>query len=569
MLPRDNATNLNFILMTQPTSSAPPSANELLKLASPTLAGTIAETLSDPQADRFSENDNQFLKFHGVYQQDDRDLRKTGKAFIMMTRVRVPGGVLSAPQYLELDRLSDRDANHTLRITSRQTIQFHGILKSNLAATIKAINASLLTTLATCGDVVRNITAPPSPELGSIGADILAESHRLSEFFSPAATSYHSIWLDGQKLDLTEETLDPLYGKTYLPRKFKIGFAVPPVNDTDVFTNDVGLIAVIENGKLAGYNFAVGGGMGRSHGNAETFARLADVIGFITPNQLEQSLLATVSIHRDFGDRTNRKHARLKYVLAERGVDWFRDEMERRAGIRVQPAREATFTHQADPFGWHTQPDGNQFLGLFIETGRIKDTAERRTKSALRKIVTQFAPEVRLTPANNLILVNIRPEHREAIAKILVEHGVPMPEQISAVRRASTACVALPTCGMALAESERVFPGLLSQIERLLSELNLADQDISVRIAGCPNGCSRPYMAEIGFVGKAPGKYQFYLGGNVTGTRLNRIWKEVIKAEEIEGELRLLFSRFAQDRLAGERFGDWVARVLWNEAAAA
>ena len=551
--------------MTTPLASNQPSANELLKTASPTLAGTISQTLADPQAERFSDDDNQFLKFHGVYQEDDRDLRKTGKKYIMMIRVRVPGGIVTPHQYLELDRLSDQYANQTLRITSRQTLQFHGVLKSNLAATIREINESLLTTLATCGDVVRNITVAPSPGEGAVGAELQAQARALSEVLSPVATSYHGIWLEGQELHLTDDSVDPLYGKTYLPRKFKIGFAIPPVNDTDVLTNDVGLITIVEGGKIIGYNFAVGGGMGRSHNNPATFARLADVIGFITPEQLEPAIRATVTIHRDFGDRTNRKHARLKYVIAERGADWFRAELERRTGIAVQPARPVAFNRQGDPFGWQAQPDGRQFLGLFIETGRIKDTATSRIKTALRLIVAKFQPEVRFTPGNNLIFANIAPSDVAAITAILMEHGVPLPEQISAVRLASTACVSLPTCGLALAESERVFPALLSEIECALAQAGLPKASIVTRISGCPNGCSRPYAAEIGLVGKAPGKYQLYLGADQAGIRLARVWKEVVKTEEVAGELRPLFVRYAAERLDGEQFGDWVARVLWIE----
>ena len=550
--------------MTQPLPTHLPSANELLKLASPTLAGTIAQTLADPQAERFSEDDNQFLKFHGVYQQDDRDLRKTGKKYIMLIRVRVPGGALTPAQYLELDRLSDQYTNGTLRITTRQTIQFHGILKQNLATTIRGINDTLLTTLATCGDVVRNIIAPASPGAGCVGAQIQAESHRLAEVFSPTHTSYHGVWLNGKELDLDEDSNDPLYGKTYLPRKFKIAFAIPPSNDTDVLTNDVGLIAIVEDGALIGYNLTVGGGMGRSHGNPETFPRLGDVIGFVTPDQLEAAIQATVTIHRDFGDRSNRKHARLKYVIAERGVDWFRTELEQRAGFRLEPAHAAEFLTQSDPFGWHTQPDGRRFLGLYVETGRIKDVDGLQMKTAFREIVRQFQPEVRLTSGGNLIFANLQPENQSAINAILDAHGVPGFEQISAVRRASNACVSLPTCGLALAESERAFPRVLGLVESLLAETGLADEEIIVRIAGCPNGCSRPYMAEIGLVGKAPGKYQLYLGGNTTGTRLNRLWKEVIKEEELASELRPLLARFAKERLTGERFGDWVARVLWQ-----
>ena len=549
--------------MTQPTPQ--PSANERLKQASPTLAGTIAQTLADPQADRFSDDDNQFLKFHGIYQEDDRDLRKTGKKYIMMIRVRVPGGVLTPAQYLEIDRLADLHANGTLRITSRQTLQFHGVLKSNLAATIKGVNDALLTTLATCGDVVRNIIAPPSPDAGSVGAQLLAETHKLSEYFSPVTPSYHNIWLNGQQLELTEPFEDPIYKQTYLPRKFKIAFALPPVNDTDVYTNDVGAVAIVEEGKLVGFNIAAGGGMGRSHNNPETFPRLADTVGFIPPEHLEKVLLAIVTIHRDFGDRSNRKHARLKYVLADRGVEWFRAELESRTGIKLQPARPVEFTHQADPFGWNTSSDGTRFLGLWVETGRIKDADGRNTKAAFKEIVARFQPEVRLTAGNNLIFSNIKPEDEAAVNEILARHGVPLPDQVTPVRRASTACVSLPTCGLALAESERYFPRLLTRIEGLLGEQGLAREEISVRIAGCPNGCSRPYTAEIGLVGKSPGKYQLYLGGNVSSTRLNRLWKEVVKDEEIDGELRGLFGRFATERQTGERFGDWAVRRLWSE----
>lgn len=544
-------------------ASAPePSANEKLKAGCPTLAGTIASTLTNPAIDRFSEDDNQFLKFHGIYQQDDRDLRKTGKKYMLMVRVRVPGGVLTPAQYLDLDRLSGLYANGTLRITSRQTLQFHGVLKSHLGLTIRGIHETLLTTLATCGDVVRNILAPPSPEAGAAGEEMLEQARKLAEFFAPATPSYHGIWIDGTQIDVNEEFVDPLYNKAYLPRKFKIAFALPPVNDTDVFTNDIGLIGIVEEGRIAGYNLTAGGGMGRSHGNAATFPRLGDVIGFVTPQQVEQALLAAVTIHRDFGDRSNRKHARLKYQLAERGPEWFRTEMERRAGIQVQPARPAVFTAQADPFDWHAQSDGRLFLGLSIETGRIKDAEGRKTRTAVREIVAHYLPEVRLTPGNNLILANIRPEDRPAIEAILTKHGVPLSGGITPTRRASTACVALPTCGLALAESERAFPRLIARIEDALKETALAGTEVIVRVAGCPNGCSRPYMAEIGLVGKAPGKYQIYLGGNASGTRLARLWKDAVKEEDFAAEWYALFTRFAGERQPGERFGDWAARAL-------
>ncbi|MEI6349481.1 MAG: NADPH-dependent assimilatory sulfite reductase hemoprotein subunit [Verrucomicrobiota bacterium] len=559
--------------MTQPITPAKPTHNEDLKTGSPTLAGTIAQTLADPQLDRFSEDDNQFLKFHGIYQQDDRDLRKTGKKFMLMIRVRIPGGVLTPAQYLDLDRLSTEYGNNTLRVTSRQAIQFHGVIKSDLARTIKGINESLLTTIAACGDVVRNVMSPPSPATNGIGEQLLADAAKLSDALAPVTPAYHGIWIDGQELNLEDEKVknfvDPLYGKTYLPRKFKIAFAIPPLNDVDVLANDAGLIAIVEDGKLVGYNLAVGGGMGRSHGNSETFPRVADVVGFITPDQVEAAVMAIVTIHRDFGSRENRKHARLKYILADRGVEWFQAELESRLGFQLQPVRPFEFTKQGDDFGWHQQSDGRWFLGLFVETGRIKDTEERRLKTALVKVVRQFQTEVRLTPSNSIILANVKAEDREAITAILAEHGIPVVKQGSAVRCASMACVSLPTCGLGLAESERYLPSLISRIESLLEEVGLGDQEITIRMTGCPNGCARPYLAEIGFVGKAPGKYQVYFGGNKASTRLNRIWKETVKDEEIINELRPVFVRYAQERTEDERFGDWVERAIWTEETTA
>jgi sulfite reductase (NADPH) hemoprotein beta-component len=555
--------------MTSNATMPQPSPNELLKAGSPTLAGAIAATLADAGVDRFTEDDAQFLKFHGIYQQDDRDLRKTGKKFSLMIRLRMPGGILTSAQYLALDRLATQYANNTLRITSRQSLQFHAVLKSNLALTIQGINETLLTTIAACGDVVRNVMASPSPADEVLTEQIHQAANRLSRAFTPATPAYHEIWLAGQALHLTDDAaprfVDPLYGTTYLPRKFKITFAIPPLNDVDLFAHCFGLIAIVEDGKLAGYNLTAGGGMGRSHGNAETFPRLADVVGFITPDQLEPAAAAAVTIHRDFGDRNNRKHARLKYILADRGVDWFRAELEQRAGFKLAPARPFEFTRQGDPFGWHPQADGRWFLGLFVETGRIKDTEARRLKTALREIAEQYQPQFRLTPGNNLLLLNVRPDQRAAITQILADHGVRVEQPGSAVRRASMACVALPTCGLALAESERYLPDLMTRVEQLLAELGMPDEEIIIRMTGCPNGCARPYMAEIGFVGKAPGKYQLYFGGNQASTRLNRLYKDNVNDADIINELRPVLARFAQERHRAERFGDWVERALWPE----
>jgi sulfite reductase (NADPH) hemoprotein beta-component len=544
--------------------------NEGLKEASPLLSGTIAQALADASADRFSEDDVEFLKFHGVYQQDDRDKRKVAKHYMLMVRTKFPGGVLSAPQYLVCDGLAGEYGNNTFRITTRQDFQFHGILKSNIRMAIKSLNDALMSTLAACGDVERNVMAPPTPATSPLVDEVLKEARLLSEKLAPRTPVYHSIWIEGTELDLTREEhknfSDPLYGKTYLPRKFKTAFAIPPLNDIDVFANDLGFVVIAENGRLAGYNVLAGGGMGMSHGNTQTFPRLADVIGFIAPEHVETVTKAAIGIHRDFGDRTNRKHARLKYLLQDRGADWFRGELEQRAGIKLESARPFQFTRQGDLLGWHQQTNGNFFLGLFVENGRIRDVDGYRLKSGLRRVVERFRPEVRLTASQNLLLVDVRPDHREAVEQLLGEHGVSASNPFSRTRLASMACPALPTCGLALAESERALPGVLTRVEGLLAELGLQNEELIIRMTGCPNGCARPYLAEIAFVGKAPDKYQIYFGGNEGSTRLNRLYKDSVKGEDLISELRQVLARFLRERTGGERFGDFCARVIWNEA---
>ena len=549
------------------------SRNEGLKENNTLLAGTIAQTLANETADRFTEDDYEFLKFHGIYQQDDRDLRKTGKHYMLMVRTKFPGGVLSAPQYVVCDQLASEYGNNTLRITTRQDFQFHGIVKANLRQTMRRLNEALMSTIAACGDVERNIMAPPTPATSPLVDEVLAEARKLSDKLAPKTPAYHSIWLEGKELDLNEEGrrgfVDPLYGKRYLPRKFKTAFVIPPLNDIDIFTNDLGFVVIGENGRLAGYNLLAGGGMGMSHGNTQTFPRLADVVGFLKPEHLESVAKAVLTIHRDFGDRTNRKHARLKYVLEERGVDWFRIEVEERAGIKLEPARPFEFTKQGDLLGWHQQTNGKYFLGLFVENGRIADVGGYQLKTGLRQVVERFAPEVRLTASQNLLLVNVAPEDRAPIDQLLSAHGVLSTNPFSPTRVASMACPALPTCGLALAESERTMPGLLTQMEGLLQDVGLGQQELIIRMTGCPNGCARPYMAEIAFVGKGPNKYQIYLGGNEAGTRLNRVYKDTVKGEDLLSELRPVLTRYRDQRQNGERFGDFCARVLWPEAPAA
>jgi sulfite reductase (NADPH) hemoprotein beta-component len=482
----------------------------------------------------------------------------------------LPGGVVSPSVYVAFDQLSSQYGYNTLRITTRQGFQFHGITKGNLGKFMKGINDAAATTLAACGDVTRNVTAAPTPATSPVVDEIQRQAAAVSEALLPKTRAYHQIWVEGVELQLTDadaQFADPLYGKTYLPRKFKVAFAIPPLNDIDVFTNDCGFIAIVENGRLAGYNLAAGGGMGMSHGNAQTYPRLADVIGFIKPEQVIDTARATVTIHRDFGDRTNRKHARLKYVIQERGVAWFRAELEKRLGFNLETARPFQFTRQGDLYGWHQQFDGKWFLGLFVENGRIKDAGDYRLKTGLRRVAEQFQPQLRLTPSQNILLVNVDAKDKDAITSLLAEHGVKVDNQAGVVRLASMACPALPTCGLALAESERVMPDVITRIEQLLAEIGLGKEEIIIRMTGCPNGCARPYTAELALVGRAPGKYQLYLGGNAASTRLARLYKESVKNEDLAAELRPLFTRFANERLGAERFGDFCHRVLLPAAA--
>jgi len=574
----------------------PLTKNELLKADKPDLSGTIRETLANSAADRFSGDDEQFIKFHGIYQQDDRDKRKTGKVFSVMVRTRQTGGIVPAAQYLVYDDLSGRFANGTLRITSRQTFQFHGVVQQGVGPLIKSINEALSSTLATCGDVNRNVTAPSNPPVDAVTQAVEDDAFTLTKALLPRTTAYHSIWVDGVQIDLglgdkiakakaaadqanpylpppadlddSGAAVDNLYGKTYLPRKFKTGFAIPPNNDVDIFTNDMGFVAVIEGGRLVGYNLLVGGGLGTSHGNTATYPRLADVIGFLTREQVVAVGEAVIKIHRDWGDRTDRKHARIKYVLQEKGVEWFRAELAKHLGAPLPAAKAFIFKGQGDAFGWTKQADGKWFLGLFVETGRVKDAGDYRLKTALRVIAEKFAPTFRLTATQNLILSDVKESDKAALEQLLRDHGCASVFNPGLVKGRGMACPALPTCGLSLAESERVFPALLDRLEQAQAVAGFGGEELVVRMTGCPNGCARPYSAEIGFVGKAPGKYNVMLGGNREGTRLARLYRESVAYDEIPNVLGGLFQQYAKERRAGQAFGDWAdAAPIWPAAA--
>ncbi len=549
-------------------AAKPANPNEAIKEASNHLRGTIAADFSDPSTGAISEPNSQLTKFHGLYLQDDRDLRnalkKAGKekAFSFMLRVRLPGGRATPQQWLALDDLASDIASPSLRLTTRQTFQFHGVLKGNVKPLIQKMHQVLLDSIAACGDVNRNVMAPPNPERSDVLQQVYDQAKAWSAYALPKTRAYHEIWLDDELVAGGEEEAEPMYGATYLPRKFKTAFALPPSNDVDIYSQDLGFIAIVEGDRLAGYNVVVGGGLGMSHGNAETFPRLADTLGFITPEHVNAVGEAVLTTQRDFGDRTNRRHARLKYTIEDRGIDWFRGEVERRAGLTFAPARACEFTTIEDPRGWHECTDGTWFYGLHILSGRVKDAPDWPMKTALREIAQIHTGDFRLTPSQNLTIASVTPEQKPVIDEILARHGLANENNRSGLWRNSLSCVALPTCGLALAESERSLPAIIEKFELVLDEAGLRDDAISLRVTGCPNGCARPYLAEIGFVGKAPNKYALYLGAKYNGTRLNRLVSPSITVDDAVKLLTPVIKRYAVEREEGEGFGDFCDRAI-------
>ena len=538
---------------------------ERIKADSHRLRGTLAKSLEDPLTGAIAEDDTQLSKFHGIYQQDDRDIRSERKrqrlepAYSFMIRARLPGGVMTMGQWRNMDRIADEQANGTIRITTRQAIQFHGVIKTSLKPAIAAINRSMMDTIAACGDVNRNVMAPPLPPLSAIHREVQRHAEALSDHLTPATRAYHEIWLDGAKVESSRE-IEPIYGDTYLPRKFKAAFVVPPRNDTDVFAQDLGYIAIVENGELVGYNVSVGGGMGMSHGEAETYPRLGDVLGFCTPEQVIPVGESVVTTQRDYGDRTNRKHARLKYTIDDRGLDWFREEVERRLGEPLGEARAFAFVGNGDVYGWQQDDSGAWHYTLFVQNGRVADIGERRLKTGLREIAAVHRGDFRLTPNQNLIISGVNPECKEQITALLVRYRIENDVQASALRLHSMACVAFPTCGLAMAESERYLPSLVDKLDTMLAANGLADDAITIRMTGCPNGCARPYIAEIGLVGKGPGTYNLYLGAGFAGDRLGYLFLDNANEQQILDTLAPLFARYSEERSDGERFGDFLHR---------
>jgi sulfite reductase (NADPH) hemoprotein beta-component len=558
----------------------PPSPVELIKKASRGLRGTLVESLADPLTGAIRDADTQLIKFHGSYMQDDRDLRaerehqKLEPAYSFMIRTRTPGGIVTPAQWLAMTKLARTYGTGSLRLTTRQAFQLHGVIKKDLKTTMQGMNAALIDSIAACGDVNRNVMAAANPVESRVHQEVYDWSVKLSEHLKPKSRAYHEIWLDGEKLVGAAEE-EPILGQLYLPRKFKTAVVVPPHNDVDIFSQDLGFIAILDNegleeGKLLGFNLTVAGGLGATHGEPQTFPRVADVIGFLTPDQMLKVAETVVMIQRDFGDRTDRKHARFKYTVADRGVDWFKAELFKRLGYELEPPRAYKFTTQGDRFGWLRGHDGRWHLTLRIESGRVVDRPGAPFLTGLEKIAEIHQGDFRLTANQNLIIANVPASECMNIDRLVADHGLGKALFTSPVRRDALACVSLPSCGLAMAEAERYLPSFVDRVDEVLKKYGLKDIPLTVRITGCPNGCARPYLAEIALIGRAPGRYTLRLGADAIGSRLNVIYRDNIDEAAIVTVLDELIGRYAVERHAEERFGDflWRANVLAAEKRA-
>lgn len=540
-------------------------ANEYIKADSNLLRGTIEEGLQNNITGALYVDDTQLSKFHGFYQQDDRDLRAERQAqkleplHSFMLRARVPGGVCTPQQWLDVDKIaSELTMSQSIRLTTRQTFQYHGILKRNLKPLIQALDTSSLDSIAACGDVNRNVMCNPNPVESELHQQAYEWSVKLSEQLLPRTNAYAEIWLDGEKV--TSNETEPMYGKTYLPRKFKIAVAVPPHNDVDVYTNCLGFIAISDNGKLIGFNVTVGGGMGATHGDKTTFPRLADDLGFIALEDTIEIAKAVITTQRDWGNRTDRKYARLKYTVQKHGIEAFRAEVAKRSGIDIQPPKQVEFTTRGDRFGWVKGTDGKWHLTLYIECGRIKDVPGKEIQTGFREIAKVHKGDFRMTSNQNMIVANVAEEDKAQIEALARQYGI-LGERLTPLRKHSIACVSLPTCALGMAEAERYFPEFTDKVDALLEKHGVGDQPIVMRMTGCPNGCARPYAAEIGLVGKGPGRYNLYLGAAFDGTRISKMVLENGNEEEILADLDGRIERFAKERNDGEYFGDFLVRT--------
>jgi len=548
---------------------------ERIKDSSNYLRGTLVKSLQDPLTGALAEDDTQLSKYHGIYQQDDRDLRderrrqKLEPHYQFLVRIRVPGGVCTPMQWLEVDRIANTYCNPAIRLTTRQAYQLHGIVKRDLKRTIAEINAALLDTIAACGDVNRNVMCNPNPYQSRLHGEVYEYARRLSEHLTPRTTAYHEIWLDEELLSSSRQDEEPIYGKHYLPRKFKIALAIPPSNDVDLFANDLGFIAIAEDDHLLGFNVSVGGGLSMTHGETSTYPRLADVIGYCPKNKTLQVAEEIVKIQRDFGDRSNRKHARFKYTIEDRGMDWLRFELNRRLGWNLEPPRAFVFEHSGDRYGWVEGANDAWHHTVFIPNGRILDTEDYPMMTGLREIAKVHDGDFRLTANQNLIIGQVSSKRKPVIDELLEKYRLADTHHQTGLRLNSMACVAFPTCGLAMAESERYFPSLVDKLDVIIKQAGLEHDPILIRMTGCPNGCARSSLAEIGFIGKAPGKYNLYLGAGFYGQRLNKLYRENINEEQILAELSPIIQRYAQEREPGERFGDFVIKAGYVKAVLA
>ncbi len=551
-----------------------PSKVEQAKAASKHLRSTIADVLGS-EATGFDHDDQQVMKFHGIYQQEDRDIKSVKRVTgvdpttSFMIRIKVPGGVLTPEQYLGMDKLADEVTyNASLRITTRQNFQLHGVLKGQLKSTMQHINDVLLDTLCGCGDVERNIMAPPAPLPDKAHQEIRQLTRELSDALCPRTRAYHEVWLNGEKVDTSVEESEELYGDTYLPRKFKTGIGLPEDNSVDVHSQDVGLIGVIENDQLVGCNMLVGGGLGMTHKKPETYARLGTPLGYVERENIVEACRTMVTIHRDFGDRTDRKHARLKYIIEEQGIDAVRAEFEERASFKLKPWVELGELKHEDSLGAHVQNEaaGRWFYGLYVPNGRVMDYERARYKSAIKAIVEGFQPEVILTPNQNILFGGLDEKQVKSIDRVLEAFNVPRVEDLTAVTRYGMSCVALPTCSLALTEAERIFPKVLSDIQREFEAVALEDEPVTIRMTGCPNGCARPYTADIGLVGHKPGHYDLFLGGSLHGHRMAEFYALNVPIDDVGSTLRPILEHWAKHRNPDEPLGEYYNRVFANDA---
>ena len=548
---------------------------EIIKEKSNFLRGTIAESLNDPLTGALRADDQILIKFHGTYQQQNRDIdddrkkQKLEPLYSFLIRIRVPGGVTTPQQWLDMDELSDKYADKTLKLTTRQAFQFHGVFKRNLKKTIQEINKSLLDTIAACGDVNRNVMCSANPFESAIHAEAAEDAKRISAHLTPQTSAYHEIWLDGELVAGGEKEEEPLYGKTYLPRKFKAAIAIPPRNDTDVLSNDLGFIAIVENGKLVGYNLTVGGGMAYTFGNNKTYPRVADVVGFFPKEQIVEVSEAVLIFQRDHGNRSERKNARLKYTIDRLGLNFFHAELERIKGIKLEPAKEFKFETLGDKYGWSKSEDGLWHYGVFVEGGKLVDKNGYHPKTAIREIAKIHTGTFILTGNQNVIIAQVTESKKPKIEALLKKYKIINADKLSSLRQNSIACAALPLCGLAFAEAERYLPLLVDEIDKVLEANGLLKTPISIRMTGCSNGCGRPFLAEIGLVGKAPGKYNLYLGASFTGERLNKLYKEMLSEEQIIEALSPILADYAKNKEVEEHFGDFVIRKGYIKATTA